>query len=176
MIKKCICSLCQKEFDFEYYGNSYEKECFKHEVIDHLRGDIVCEDIIKSVVNELNQEYKLNFTIKDYEFNPYYKVWDSSVCGNEIDLSFKLQTSSDIFIRLTTTCIDGEISLTKEKITEMIKKYYIEESEKQITGVVEFEDWCGGNGADDYVINGMYLRDIMKRLKGKKILIQILED
>lgn len=61
-------------------------------------------------------------------------------------------------------------------ILKELEKYYILESEKRITGVVEFEDWCGGHGADDYIINGMYIRDIMKRLEGKKISIQILED
>lgn len=175
MIKECVCSFCGMKFNYDSYGDDFERRCFKHEVLEHLNGDKKCESIIKDVVNELNEKYGVSFSVLDYNFNPYYDDYDGLV-KNEIEISFELRGTSDIFIRLTVTCISNTINLTRDMILKELEKYYILESEKRITGVVEFEDWCGGHGADDYIINGMYIRDIMKRLEGKKISIQILED
>lgn len=175
MIKQCVCSLCGKKFNYKDYGDDYERECFKHEVIDHLNGDKKCKRIINDTINDLNQKYKLSFSMIDYKFNPYYDDYIYSGT-DEIEISFKLKTSSEIFITLIVKCTDNTINLTKEMIISEIDMYYIKESKKKIIGVVKFEDWCGGHGADDYIINGMYLRDIMKELEGKKVSIQILKD
>lgn len=175
MIKQCICSLCNKKFDYTEYGEDFDRECFKHEILDHLKGDKVCENIIKEAIKDLNQKYNTKAVLMEYSFNPYYKDYVGYDDKDNICISFKLSISSDIFLEMDIKYVDNIFSLTKDMVLDEIEKYFIEDTYKKITGIVRFEDYCGGHGADDYRINDMYLRDIMKRLEGKKIEIRILD-
>lgn len=174
MKKICKCSLCGAEFSYAERGDCYIEDCFKHEVLDHLKGDKVCKGIIKDTINDLNQKYKIEFTMIDYRFNPYYS--DYGMEENSIEISFRLKGISTEYVELYIKCVNNEFTLTKEMLIKELNKYYVEATSESYVGVVRFEDWCGGHGADDYIINGMYIRDIMKRLEGKKISIQVLKD
>lgn len=46
---------------------------------------------------------------------------------------------------------------------------------KNIEGTLRREGWCGGYGADDYIINGTYLKDFLKNKQGKYIKIEIFD-
>lgn len=174
MIKQCVCSMCGKEFNYDDYGYDFEAECFKHEIIEHLKGDIKCKEIIEDAINDLNQKYKTDYKISEYDFNPYYS--DYGLGENQISMSFILNLKSKNKQIMIEKQFENEtINLTKEDVIKEVNPYYMEDIEEKYIGVVNFEDWCGGHGADDYVINGMYVRDIMSRLKGKKIEIRIID-
>lgn len=46
---------------------------------------------------------------------------------------------------------------------------------KNIEGTLRYEGWQGGDCVDDYIINGVYLKDFLLNKDGKKIKIEIMD-
>ncbi|MDY4127699.1 hypothetical protein [Peptostreptococcus porci] len=46
---------------------------------------------------------------------------------------------------------------------------------KNIEGTLRYEGWQGGDCIDDYIINGVYLKDFLLNKDGKKIKIEIMD-
>lgn len=176
MKEQCICDFCGKVFvSNPDRTDEYKVKCFQHEVMEHMNGEEYFAELIQGCIDKLNKEYGVDFYYEDYDFNPYYENYGYD--NDNINMSFILVVGQK---RITVTFIDfkyknRKFTLGEEEILKALNPYYIENVQKEYEGVLEFEDWCGGHGADDYVLNGMYMRDIMHRLKGKRISIKVLD-
>lgn len=176
MKEQCICSFCDKVFVRTDDADEYKRECFEHEVNEHMNGKEYFKDLIEESIEELNSEYNVEARYKRFGFRPYYT--DYGYGEDQIGMSFVLVLSEDkqVAINYEFKYVEGEFSLDKKGIIEKLTPQYLASVKKEYKGVLGFEDWCGGHGEDDYTLNGMYLRDILRELKGKKIEIRVLDE
>ena len=176
MIKKAVCDKCGREFiEVVEDGivNNIAKECLEHELVEHFNVNKTFETELVKAISKLDSVY--NTTTK-YEFKDV-SVYENYYNGIEkIEYTFKIENEKikskevDIVIYENYTIVP-----TSEKISKIIEKHFKSSVKKYYEGVVEFEEWCGGNGADDYVLDGDYMNSILRELLGKKIRILVLD-
>lgn len=150
------CEYCNETFEIK-------EECLKHEIDIH-KGTEKYYSLIRNILNELNNKYNMNKEIKscDIDINPKFSngyEWMSFEVSIDLDYTYLINiSSSEDFI--------------VDKIKCEMESCYLDEV-NNIEGTLMFEDWCGGDGADDYIINGVYLKDFLYGKQGKHINIQI---
>lgn len=173
MIKKVICQYCGKEFlenDYEY--DDYIPECEIHEM-SHLNLKEKFEINLQQALNRLDQKYNCKSHYQNCSVDLYRNYnYDDEIT---YDCDFSSDKFETIHLQIKVDYEQLENVPTTETIISDIEKYYIAEIKKEYIGIVEYEDWCGGDGADDYVLDGQYMGDIFRELKGKKVLIKVLD-
>ncbi len=177
MIKKVVCKYCNKEFikdNYEYYR--YLSECAEHEM-SHLNLKEEFKNNLISALNSMDKKYNCesnywSCTVDLYYYSNYNNDDPSAVSYTSCFDSNKFEKKK---ITINVDYDNLEHVPTENEIIQRIEKYYVSEIKKEYSGIVEFEDWCGGYGADDYVLNGQYIKNIFEQLKGKKIKITVLD-
>lgn len=155
-------------FECEYCGEIFydKKSCFEHEIDVHGGADRY-KKMIFDILNRLNEKYNENKSIDD-------KKLDLQIIKSECDGFSYIQIQVSFYIE--DYLIEGYASdETIESRIEYEMNQYFLENIKTIEGVLEYEGWCGGHGNDDYLINGIYLKDLLLNKEGKKIKIEILD-
>lgn len=166
---KTICEKCGKEFIGD--GTEVKRTCIEHEVLEHFNAKVVFKERLEEVLCILDKHYKTetSYLFKDLSIYMDY-------CGSFDNISYYFNISNN---NLSKDCVIVVYDYTKipsiTEIREHIEKYFKSNVKKYYEGIVQFEDFCGGDGADDYILDGQYMRDIFKELKGKKIKITIVE-
>lgn len=155
-------------FECEHFGGKFynKKECFDHEINEHGGLDKY-KKIIYDILNKLNQKYNMNKSIDEKELN--LNIYNSECDGfyyTEIYVSF------DVDNYLIAACVSDD---TIENIIESeMDKAFLKDI-NSIEGILQYEGWCGGHGADAYIINGIYLKDLLFNKSGKRIKIEIID-
>jgi len=176
MKKQAVCEYCGQVFDSKdyEYDNEHISECAKHEM-SHL-------NLIDSF--RINVKESLSILYSKYDSKSQFNKIETSVCyddyyGKDITYSFefnsdKIKKSYKVSFKVDYDTNKEHIP-TNEEIMNEIEKYYISNIKKEYKGKVSFEDFCGGHGEDDYILDNRYIRDIFKELTGKNIEIKILD-
>lgn len=152
----------------EYCGEIFENKdtCFKHEIEEH-EGKEEYYNIIYETLDELNNKYDMSKNINNRNISINI---NSCECDGfeyiEIHVSFLLD--NDLII------VDGVENSIIYDIKKQMEECFLN-SVKNIEGTLTHEGWCGGYGADDYIINGTYLKDFLKNKEGKYIKIEIFD-
>ncbi|WP_039230611.1 hypothetical protein [Clostridium haemolyticum] len=177
MLKIVKCQYCGKEFieTEEDYGE-YIRECVLHE-IEHVHIKKCFEENLKNALRILDRKYNTVSNNENYNIDAISTGYDNNDI-NYIAYNFTLIINKDIYkdIELWGGHREFKHCPTIQEIINEIEKYYKSNIKKTYEGVVTFEDWMGGNGANDYVLDGQYTRDIFKELLGKKIKITVVDD
>lgn len=153
-------------FECEYCEHKFydKKECFDHEVNEHDGLDKY-KRVIYNTLSKLNQKYNMNKSIDEKEL-------DLNIYNNECDGFYY----KDIYVsfHIENHSIEAYVSDdTIESIMESeMNKAFLQDI-NCIDGILQYEGWCGGHGADDYIINGIYLKDLLFNKDGKRIKIEI---
>lgn len=155
-------------FECEYCGQKFydKKECLEHEINEH-GGIDKYKRIVYDTLNKLNKKYNMNKFIdeKTLDLNIYKSECDGFYY-NEIDISFNIENYS-VEVYVSDDTIENIIE------SELNKVFL--ENINNIEGILEYEGWCGGHGNDDYIVNGIYLKDLLLNKEGKRIKIEILD-
>ena len=174
MDKQVVCQYCGKVFyekDYEY-GDEYLKECAIHEV-SHLNLEEKFKDKLEDAINILDKKYKSDTKLIKLNINTIY---DESYYGTYIEykINIKINNINKQSI-IEVQFEDKENIPTIKDIVDNLEKHYKSEIDKEYIGNVLYEEYCGGEGADDYMIGNQYVRDIFKQLKGKKVILKVIE-
>lgn len=177
MKKQAVCEYCGKVFEERINGEnyySYKQDCVEHE-ITHLPLAKDFEYNLSCSLNELDEKYGSESNIIKIDISA---CWDSYY-GKDITYEFKLENTKinkTISEKIEVPYENKESIPTKEEImTRLEQHYFIPTLKKEYKGKVSFEDWCGGDGADDYMIGDLYVKNIFHELKGKNIEIKIVD-
>lgn len=169
LIIKTICEECGKEFIGD--GGEVKKKCVEHELIEHYSADKLFNERLNNVLLDLDTHYKTktSFSFKGVSvYEDYY--------GGIENISYYFNISNDNLNKdLQIDVYDYTQIPTIRDIKNAIEKHFKANIKKYYEGIVKFEDFSGGNGADDYVLDGQYMRSICQELVDKKIRITILE-
>ena len=169
MIIKTICEECGKEFIGD--GGEIKKQCAEHELTEHYNADKIFKERLRYALSELDNCYQ---TATSYQFKKVSVYED--YYGNIENVSYYFSISNSEFNKgCEIDVYDYKNIPTVRDIKEEVEKYFKSNIKKHYEGVVRFEDWCGGHGADDYVIDGQYIREIFSELLDKKIKITVIE-
>lgn len=153
------CEYCEKIFE-------NKDDCFKHEMEEHEGTDKYYR-IIYDILDELNSKYTMNKKINGrniaidtnlHECDGYEYI--------EVSVSFYL----DDYLIAENGSEDNIIYDIKKRMEECFL-----DGVKNIEGTLRYEGWQGGDGIDDYIINGVYLKDFLLNKDGKKIKIEIMD-
>lgn len=177
MKNQAVCEYCGKIFeekkDSEYYHN-YEQECVEHE-ITHLNLEEDFRNNLTEVLNIIDKKYNSESKIS------YIKVsacWDSYY-GKDITYEFEIRNTKiaeKITQKIEVQYNNKENIPASEEIINLLEQnFFIPTIENKYEGLVKFEDWCGGDGADDYMVGDSYISTIFKAFKGKKVRIEVIE-
>lgn len=169
MIIKTICEECGKEFIGD--GGEIKKNCVEHELMEHYNADKIFKERLSNVLYSLDNCYQ---TKTLYQFKGV-SVYEDYYGGIE-NVSYYFNINNDKINKdLQIDVYDYTKIPTINDIREIIEKYFKSNIKKYYEGVVKFEDFCGGYGADDYILDGQYIRQIFNELLDKKIKITIIE-
>lgn len=117
------------------------------------------ETMVLEVVEVLNEQYEKEYQVTDCQIDVYSDC--TYICfllnGERVKIDITNPQSPQ----------EGVRTLIKEVLTGYYTNTYI--------GTVYYEDWCGGHGADDYMLNNIYMRDIMSRFVGKRVRISVID-
>lgn len=152
----------------EYCDEIFENkdDCFKHEMDKHQGTDKYYKTIYETL-DELNSKYDMDKMINSRNISI-----DVNLC--ECDGFEYIET-------YISFCLDDYLiseSGSEDNVIYDIKKRMEEcflDGVKNIEGILRHEGWCEGYGADDYIINGVYLKDFLLSKDGKKIKIEIID-
>lgn len=177
MKKQAVCEYCGKVFEErineENYYN-YKQDCVEHE-ITHLPLAKDFEFNLSCALNELDEKYDSESNILKIDISA---CWESYY-GRDITYDFKIENTKikNIMIEKIEVPYESKEKIpTKEEIMTLLEQhYFIPTIQKEYKGTVSFEDYCGGLGADDYMIGDLYVKDIFHELKGKNIKINIID-
>ena len=178
MKKQSVCEYCGKifeeKFDKEGYANNYKMECVKHE-ITHLDLEEKFRTNLIHALIQLDIKYNSSSIIEKIEVNA---CWDSYY-GKDITYTFRI--SND---KINNT-IESEIEVyyeNKEKvptsneiISQLEHHFFIPTINQKYEGIFRFEGFCGGDGADDFIIGESYMKTIYKAFEGKKVRIEVID-
>lgn len=177
MLKIVKCQYCGKEFvKKEEDYDDYVRECALHE-IEHLHIKEQFENNLQDAIKVLNHKYDSTSDYKNYNLDVEqlgYEVDDINYIIYNFELTIDKNIQKDI--QIYGKYKDFKNCLATQEIIDEIEKYYKSNIKKMYEGKVTFEDWLGGNGANDYVLDGQYMRDIFAELLGKKIKITVVDD
>lgn len=153
-------------YECEYCGKIfYEKqECLNHEINEHSEM-YKYKKIIYDTLNSLNKKYNMNKLIKENSLiiDIKQKECEGFSYAN-IDLSFYID---EYEIKETSSA-----DLIIDKIKKSMNECFLLDV-NSVEGTLDYEEFCGGDGADDYIINGIYLKDLLLNKEGKYIKIEI---
>lgn len=173
MKNQVVCEFCGKVFSKDLSVIDLKKECFRHEVLEHLNGEETLKNYIEKAISELNKEYSIEGAYSNYVFNPYYT--DGMYEEDRVEVTFDLRIKDCCYnVSVEFICKDMKMYVDKNDIKQEISRYYRKEK-KEFTGIVKEDAWCGGYGSGDYLLDGVNLGDLLGDLVGKKISIKIIE-
>lgn len=181
MKKQAVCEYCGKTFDKksdkeqsrkDYYN--YKQDCVEHEITHlNLREKFVCN--LSDALDFLDKKYGQTSNILKVEVSVCY----DSYYGKDITYEFKVENSAikeNIQFKITVSYDNKEeIPTSKEIIAQLEHHFFIPKIKNKYEGEFCFEDWCGGDGANDYMIGESYMRTIYEAFKGKKVRIEVIE-
>ena len=176
MKKQAVCEYCGKVFqernDEDYYD--YKQDCVKHE-ITHLN---LYEDFkinLTCALWELDQKYKSGSNILKIEVSA---CW-GSYYGKDVTYDFEVNSTAinERIVQKIEVPYDNKENIpTKEEIINLLEHhYFIPTIENKYEGIFKFEDWCGGDGANEHMIGDSYISTIYEAFKGKKVRIEVIE-
>lgn len=179
MKKQAVCEYCGMIFedretnDNEDYYN-YKQDCVAHEITHLDLNNKFKSNLIEALLN-LDKKYNTGSVVLSIEVSA---CWDSYY-GKDITYDFQIKNTN------ITKTITHKIEVPydkKEKIptvTEIISSlehhYFIPTINNKYEGIFKFEDWSGGDGADDYMIGESYMKTIFGAFKNKKVRIEVIE-
>ena len=177
MKKQAVCEYCDQIFEEHIDINDYrdyKKECVEHEVT-HLNLEEKFTNNLKNALNELDRKYNSISTISKIDVSA---CWDTYY-GRDVIYDFELHnTTLDKIIssKIKVSYGDKEkIPTSEEIINKLEQHFFIPMVNQKYEGIFTFEGYCGGNGADDYMIGESYMRTIYKAFKDKKVRIEVME-
>ena len=146
MIIKIICEKCNKEF----VGSDNKKKCVEHELIEHYNANVVFKTNLAECLFQLDNIYNTNttYSFKEISINEDYngEIENISYCFEIINNQFKKDVQIYIY---EYQCIPSISDIRSE-----IEKYFKSFVKKHYEGIVSYEDFLGGYGADDYILDG----------------------
>lgn len=178
MKKQVVCEYCNKVFqeskDENSYGNDYKQECVNHE-ITHLNLEKKFRLNLQQALKQIDEKYASNSLIERIEISA---CWDSYY-GKDITYDFKVNNSKIIKViesKIEVPYAQKEMIPTSlEIINQLEHHFFIPTINKKYEGIFNFEDYMGGNGADDFMIGDSYMRTIFEAFKGKKVRIEVIK-
>lgn len=177
MKKQAVCQYYGKVFeevDENNITHEYLSECATHEV-EHLNTKATFKNNLEETLKVLDNKYD---SVSSYNKISVHTCYDEHYYGTDITYSFNLQSNKldkNYNIEIVVQYEDKENIPATKDIIEKIEKYYICNIKKEYKGLITYEDWCGGDGADDFMIGDRYIRDVFQELRGKTIEIKILD-
>lgn len=152
----------------EYCDETFENkdDCFKHEIEKH-EGTEEYYEAIYDTLDELNSKYDMNKKIDNRSI-----YIDADLC--EVDGYEYIEVHISFCLDGYLISKNGSDNTIMDDIIDIMEECFLNDV-KNIEGTLRYEGWCGGDGADDYIINGTYLNDFLKNKKGKHIKIEIFD-
>lgn len=177
MKKQAVCEYCGMVFeekpDNEYYYN-YKLACVEHEITHlNLEGDF--RNNLKESLDRIDKKYKSESKISKINVSA---CWDSYY-GKDITYDFEVKnTKIDINIihKIEVQYNEKENVPTSDEIIKLLEHhFFIPTIDNKYEGLFRYEDFCGGDGADDFMIGESYMHTIYEAFKGKKVRIEVIE-
>jgi len=155
-------------YECEYCGEMFKNrdDCFKHEIEKH-EGTERYYKAIYNILNELNSKYDMSKNIDGQNISV-----DMNLCvcdGYEYIENYISFYLDDCLIN-----VSGSEHIIIHDLKNQMEQCFLDNL-KNIEGTLRHEGWCGGYGADDFIINGTYLKDFLKNKEGKHIKIEIFD-
>lgn len=153
-------------YECDYCGKIFydKQECLNHEENEHSEV-YNYKKVIYDTLHSLNKKYNMNKQIKENSLSIDMRQKEcEGFYYTNIYLSFYI---GDYYINENAS---------EELIVDKIKKDMDEcflRDVNSIEGTLKYEGFCGGDGADDYIVNGIYLKDLLLNKEGKYIKIEI---
>jgi len=176
MKKQAVCEYCGQIFEEHTDPNDYrdyKKECIEHE-ITHLNLEEKFRNNLKNALNELDRKYHGLSTISKIDVSA---CWDSYY-GRDVTYDFELHNTTlnkTIDSKIEVHYSDKEKVPTSEEIINKLEQhFFIPVVNQKYEGKFTFEDYCGGDGANDFMIGESYMRTIFRAFEGKKVRIEVI--
>jgi len=177
MKKQAVCEYCGQIFEEHTDLNDYrdyKMECVEHEVT-HLNLEEQFRNNLKNALNKLDEKYQGLSIISKIEVDA---CWDSYY-GRKVTYDFELyNTTLDKNIGSKIEVHYGnkeKIPTSGEIIDKLEQHFFIPVINQKYEGEFTFEDYCGGDGANDFRIGESYMRTIFGAFEGKKVRLEVIE-
>lgn len=167
----------KKIYECQITGKQFKdrEECLRNEVKElNIKGKY--EDIFKDVIQKLNDEFSTKAELLSFDIRCYHDYYE---CDN-IEVNAKIVSNhvEDIINYSFTDYYDYKdyTMKTSDEIYKSIRDlHFTPKIQSKYVGILSFEDYMGGHGADDYTIGEVHMRTIYNAFKGKKVELKIIE-